>query len=381
MRIGFNIDSFKAIESGGEIIPYGGVGTYLQELLRAMLALESENEYYLIRNAPGPVPLRHPRVHSLVCPLSGFQHAIRHSGLWRDRIIRKYRLDLLHEHHPDQPAARIAKIPLVVTIHDLIPILFPEKFPMFFSFIFRRYIWRNMRNAAAVISVSRCTMRDLCRFHPELKNKVRVIPIAGQTFVDGDSGISPAAMGIRKPYILNVSTVEPRKNHAALFDAFALIKENGYAHQLVCVGPWGWKTGPILRHAALVRYSKDILRIGQVDRAALRQIYQDADLMVYPTLYEGFGMPPLEAMEFNVPVIASRNSSLPETLGEAALYVSASPDGKEIAAAVREVLGDAGRRETMTRLGRAQWQRFTWENTARETLRLYELAAGRGRNS
>jgi glycosyltransferase involved in cell wall biosynthesis len=383
LRIGFNIDSFKAIELDGDIIPHGGVGLYLQELLRALLALESTHEYYLIRNKPGPFPLRHPRVHSFVFPYRMLHYGIRHSGLWRDWVARRHGLDLLHEHHPDQPALRLARIPFVVTVHDLIPIIFPAKFPVRFYLIFRLYSRRNFQNAAAIISVSDHTKQDLRHYFPGLDRKVTVIPIAGQTFVGCESPAASSVkqLGLRSPYILNVSTVEPRKNHLALFDAFAKIKRKGYPHQLVCIGAMGWKTGEILEHSALKNYPEDILLLGQVDRVTLRQIYSGADLMVYPSLYEGFGLPPLEAMEFGVPVIVSRNSSLPEVLGQAARYLSASPDGNEVALAIEEVWEDAGRRQEMAHLSREQWQRFSWRKTAEETLKLYEAIHAQERMS
>ncbi len=377
MKIGFGIDSFKASELGGDVVPQGGVGVYLQELLRALLSLESENEYFLIRNRPGPIPISHPRVHTIVSPFRKLHHGVRHSGLWRDWVIRRYNLDLLHEHHPDQPALRFARIPLVITVHDLVPLVLPEKHTTRFNYIFRRYVWRNLKNAVVVITVSGHTQQDVCHFHPEFAGKIRVIPAAGQTFAGSPVAESSwlSSLGIRKPYILNVSTIEPRKNHEALFDAFAMAKRNGYPHQLVCIGAMGWKTDQILEHAALKQYPDDILLPGQVTRSQLQQIYSQADLMIYPSLYEGFGMPPLEAMEFRVPVIAGRNSSLPEILGAAAHYLSPRPDGSEIFQAMEILRQDVRRREEMMDLGYAQWQRFTWEKAAAETLKCYEAAA------
>ncbi len=378
MKIGFNIDSFRSTELSGDIIPNGGVGVYLQELLRVMLSLESKNQYYLIRNKPGPAPISHPRVHILVSPFHWLHHGVRHSGLWRDWVIRKHRLDLLHEHHPDQPALRFTGIPFVVTVHDLVPLILPDKHTARFNRIFRTYVWRNLKNATAVIAVSDHTKKDICHFHPELADKIKVIPGAGQTFVGNvvpDNAYSLASLGIRKPYMLNVSTIEPRKNHEALFDAFALAKRNGYPHQLVCIGSMGWKTGRILNHAALKQYADDILLLGQVNRHQLGAIYAQADWMIYPSLYEGFGIPPLEAMEFGVPVIVSRNSSLPELLGEAALYLSPHPDGSEIFRAMEELRQNATRRKEMARLGYMQRQRFTWEKAAAETLKCYETVA------
>lgn len=383
MKIGFNIDSFKASTLNGEIVPHGGVGVYLQELLQAMLSLEPKHEYYLIRNKPGPIPIRHPQVRSFIFPHKCIHHGVRHSGLWRDWIVHRYRLDLVHEHHPDQPALRFAKVPLIITVHDLIPLIFPEKFTLRFNYIFRRYVRRNLQNADAVIAVSEHTKSDLCRYHPGLAGKVKVIPGAGQTFAGSRNpeASSLESLGIRKPYILNVSTIEPRKNHGVLFDAFAMLKQKGYPHQLVCVGAMGWKTRQVLDHPALKQFSKDIRLPGQVNRTTLQLIYSEADLMVYPSLYEGFGLPPLEAMGFGIPVIASRNSSLPEVLGTAAYYLSPQPDGGEIARAIRKILEDSGQKTKMAGLGYARWKHFTWEKTATETLECYKAVAAKRRGS
>jgi len=379
LKIGFAIDSFRAVECGEEIIPHGGIGVYLQELLHALLSLESRNEYFLIRANPGPVPLKHPRVHAFVFPKTASHHAIRHSGLWRDWIVRKHRLDLMHEHHPDQPAFRMSRIPRIVTVHDLIPLIFPDKFPLRFRLIFKAYCRRNLREAEAIVCVSEHTRSDLLRYFPQWAGKSCVIPIAGQTLNRcGQPDAAPlSALGIRSPYLLNVSTIEPRKNHAALLEAFALLKGKGYGHQLVCVGALGWKTRPILDHPVLKTHAGDIVLLGQVERSVLKRLYEGAEAMVYPTLYEGFGLPPLEAMEFGTSVIASRNSSLPEILGDAACYVSATPDGRELAEAIEEILRNGARRKEMARLSRVQWRRYTWEQTARQTLRLYEAVASK----
>ena len=382
MKIGILTDKFVSTCIGGEQVPAGGVSVYIQHLMQALVQTdEGAHEYYLLRSSSGPAPLVHPRVHSISLPLACRWPSVfvRHSGIWRDMNAHRLGLDLIHEPVPDESALRYCRYPLVVTVHDLIPLIHPDKFILKHRWVFQFYGGRNIRRADAIIAASESTRRDLIRFFPASVWKVTVIPLAGQDLdVGAGEPVDLTRYGISGPYILCVATLEPRKNHRALFDAYSVLKEKGFPHKLVCVGATGWKTSGILSHNALKTHASDIVLLGQVGRWDLGSLYRHASVFVFPSIYEGFGLPPLEALGAGVPVIAAGNSSLPEVLGQAALYLSANPDGEEIAGAIIRLLGDEALRRDLAQKGRLQYQRFSWSKTAAETLAVYRHVARSG---
>lgn len=380
MKIGIIIDSYSETVLDGEVVQQnGGIGVYLKQLLEALLSVEANNEYYLIRSRPLSVPfITHPRVHYVQFPPEKLHFYARYSGLWREWVINRYKLDLIHEPAPTESALRFTTCPLVITVHDVIPLYFPEWFTFQTRLAFRLFSAANLKRAEAIISISENTKKDLLRFYPETEGKITVVPLASQLFDKSDPDPSILQkFGLRKPFILNVSTIEPRKNHIAMFEAMSILKERGYPHQLVCVGTRGWKTEKILEHPALQKYKDDIILAGLVDRKTLSHLYRQADLFLYPTLCEGFGIPPLEALGAGVPVLASANSSLPEVLGEAASYFGANPDGEEIAEGIIKLLADPSKMQGQVKTGYERWKLFNWEKTARNTLSVYEIV-GRG---
>jgi len=380
MRIGIVIDPFSERKINDQIVPQnGGIGVYLQELLQAMLTVDEKNEYFLIRSRPMIHPLlEHPRLHYVQFPLSGKIHLFaRYSGLWRDWAARYYRLDLVHEVIPCDPALRWVRYPLVTTVHDLIPLHHPEWFTWRTNWAFRLFFPANMRRARQIITVSEFTKQEICALYPNCQAKTTAVPISIQTL---DPMPTPTDLhkkfGIIAPYLLCVSSLEPRKNHASLFTAYARLKKDGYPHQLVCVGGWGWKTESIRQALESNPYRQEIILTGLVDRGELSQLYRQASLFIYPSLYEGFGLPPLEALSSGVPVLVSENSSLREVTGEAAAYLPAQPDADSIYQGIRRLLDSPQTAADLANLGRQRSAAFSWLRTARETLDVYESALG-----
>jgi len=185
------------------------------------------------------------------------------------------------------------------------------------------------------------------------------------------------AYGIDGPYLLHVGTLEPRKNLSSLLRAYASLRRSGAIdHKLVLAGDRGWGYEPLLGLAEELGVVGDALFLGRVPAAHLPALYNDAELLVYPTLYEGFGLPALEAMACGLPVIASNTSSLPEVLGEAGLFVDAT-DERTLAEAIVRVLDDADLSARMRSLGLERARLFSWERCGRETLAVYEDALRR----
>jgi len=180
-------------------------------------------------------------------------------------------------------------------------------------------------------------------------------------------------MGVQPPYVLTVGTIEPRKNHVRLIKAFEVVASAFPALKLVIAGKSGWLNGEVFKTAKESSVGSRILFLNYVSDADLPELYRLAEVMAYPSLYEGFGLPALEALACGTPVLTSNNSSLPEVVGEAALLVDPM-SVSEIAAGLTAAIENPELRSRMRALGFIQARRFSWDRAARETLRVYEAA-------
>lgn len=376
MRIGLLINALAAQETGGPPgVTTHGVGIYIRELVSALLHEYSECEFVLISEKPYSLPedlSTHPRVHHACVPfrLCGCSKA----GLWREWVAARERIDVLHEPEPSGGTGRLSNYPLVLSIHDLTPMIFPGMFRPALRWTFNAFAGRNIARADAVIASSEQTLKDMERLFPGVEKKARVIHLAGQSLdydTPADDGLL-TSLGVRKPYILSVATIEPRKNHVALLDAFTRIRENGLDFRLVLTGQSGWKNSDVHSHPALERYGSDIIFAGTVDPLQLAQLYRGAFVFVYPTIYEGFGMPPIEAAAAGTPVIVGSNSCLPEILGDTAYFVSPKPTGAEIAEAITALVKDPALHSRLSDAGKQRAGRYSWRKTAALTMEVYE---------
>lgn len=263
----------------------------------------------------------------------------------------------------------------VVTFHDLSF----ERFPEFFSL--RRRLWHRVhmrprhqaRRADRLIAVSHSTARDLTEFYGVDPNRIEII----------HSGIDPALRrppdaallafrryyGIHDRFILSLCTREPRKNLVGLVRAFELLKNDAACRdvQLVIAGPRGWLEGELMRTIRSSPVSHRIHLIGPIERHQRASAYGAASLLAYPSFFEGFGFPPLEAMACGVPTVASQNSSIPEVVGDAGLLVDPY-DIQAMATAMKEVLSDRSLAAHLISKGTARSTRFTWQQAAERTL-------------
>ncbi|HJW94874.1 MAG TPA: glycosyltransferase family 1 protein [Thermoanaerobaculia bacterium] len=250
----------------------------------------------------------------------------------------------------------------VITVHDLTYKRFPELLQKETLDNLNAHMPRELARADAVICVSESTRRDLLAFYDVDPSRVFAIHSGLGT------SASPAPIDLPSRYLLFVSTIEPRKNLGVLLDAFAKLRAEGYDGSLVVVGKVGWKAqeiAPRLREPGIVH-------LDYVDAARLATVYQRAEAFVFPSIYEGFGFPLLEAMAFGVPAIAARSSSLPEIGGDAALYFS---DASELLAQLRRVTSDASLRDEVIERGRAQAAKFRWSDCAEQTLAVFRAVS------
>ncbi|MDP9341768.1 MAG: glycosyltransferase family 4 protein [Actinomycetota bacterium] len=357
----------------------GGTGTYIRHLVPA-----------LVRQDPGlEVKLFHAR----------FEEAVPERwmrSLWVEELPRGIRglyprwnltgrpglpsalasLDLVHA--PSSvavpPAAERQK--LVVTVHDLAFLVVPHVFPPVWRYVFRIGLRAAVKRADAIIAVSRNTAEDLLSRTKVDPARVHVIPEAAAVPQEaGDPEETIARLKVPRPFLLFVGTLEPRKNLVRLIRAYRRAAASGLPHALVLAGPLGWRHQTLLREIALYGPG-DVVLTGPLAPLELDALYRSAAAFVYPALYEGFGLPVLEAMARGVPTICSNTSSLPEVAGDAAVGVNPA-SVREIASAIEVLLTDPARMQRLSDRGRARAERFSWDETARLTLQVYEKALGR----
>jgi glycosyltransferase involved in cell wall biosynthesis len=283
-------------------------------------------------------------------------------------------LDVLHAPSPVAVPPAGPGQALVVTVHDLAFRLFPSMYPPAWRTLYRAGLRRAVRKAAAIITVSRRTATDLARLSRVDPARIHVIPLA-VSVPDLPADPDPVLERLRipGPYVLFAGTLEPRKNLIRLVRAYRRVAVR-LPHALVVAGPLGWRSRRLHRELAVPGAGRVVLT-GRVSDRDLDALLRGADAFIYPSLYEGFGLPVLEAMARGVPTITSAVSSLPEVAGQAAVLVEPR-SVRELAAALEEVLTDSERAERARREGPERAMLFTWERTARSTLDVYE-AVGR----
>jgi glycosyltransferase involved in cell wall biosynthesis len=281
--------------------------------------------------------------------------------------------DLVHTpvHAAVPPASRDQR--LVVTVHDLAHVVHPALFPPQWRWMYRAGLTRTVRSADAIIAVSRHTAEDLVRRTRVATERVHVVPLAAALPL-GSSDIEEVTgrLKVARPYILFVGTLEPRKNLLRLVRAYRRVAARGAMHSLVLAGPIGWRHQALLREISALDAPGEITLTGALSPADLDALYRGTDAFVYPSLYEGFGLPVLEAMARRVPCIVSTVASLPEVAGEAALPV----DPRSVAGlaeAMERVVSDRDLADRLAKAGLARSARFSWDETARLTLEVYKL--------
>jgi glycosyltransferase involved in cell wall biosynthesis len=367
-----------------------GIGTYIRNLVHALAALDHENQYVLVA-----LPADEPELRDLP---PNFKVGVyrRQDTDWMDQVgfyffLREIGADLVHL--PLNMVPLLMPRPYVVTIHDMGSLLFGSRAQVrsgFRLFLFRRGLLR----AARVIAVSTATRRDVESVLGVPSDRVRQIYDAPDPrFLRApETGVEPAERQrileryqIDYPFLLYAGAVRPQKNIPRLVEAFAVLRGDLEQHpvykdlHLIIIGDEISKY-PALRRAVIKTRAEKLVRfLGFVPFETLRVFFEAASAFVFPSLYEGFGLPPLEAMAAGTPVVTSNVSSLPEVTGDAAMLVN--PENVfDIARGIREVLLDERLRAELIGRGYAQARRFSWATAARQVLEIYREVAD-SRNS
>jgi glycosyltransferase involved in cell wall biosynthesis len=360
-----------------------GVGAYAQRLITGLATIDHRNRYTCLVATAGPgLPVQQPNVAASPTRVS-FEDHLR-GDLWLLGYLpfrlRSLRTDVYHG-----PAVFLPHVKLgfrtVVTIHDLVSFLFPETVPRKYSLYMRLMTRLAARSADRIIAVSEATKADLVETLRVPAAKIVVIHEAvGPEFA---RPLPPEAVdtvirryNLRRPYCLFVGNLEPRKNLPALIEAFADVRRRLGSVQLVLAGTRAWLHAGIFRAVEQHGVGAAVVFTDYVPVGDLPALYAGATCFVFPSLYEGFGLPVLEAMAAGAPVVAARAGSIPEVAGDAALLVDVRAPG-ELATAMEAVLTDAALRERLVARGRARARTFEWNTVARQTLAVYDAVYAR----
>ncbi len=355
-----------------------GIGSYLQGLLGELVQLDpgfsmvvlvgSENRHLLPEL---------PEAWRLV-EVDAPGYSVREQIAVLAAAVRA-RVGVLHVPHYVVPL--FYPRPLVVTIHDIIHVLFPEFLPHALGFAYARFSIRlAVRRARRIVAVSRTTADDLKRLFGASEDRLRVIPHGVHAeFLErpevGADERQRAALGVAGPYLLHVGNHKPHKNAEGLLKAFQLLvnARHGGVPRLLMVGGFA-SGGELAGRARAMGLGEHVRCLGYVERRALAALYRGATAFVYPTLYEGFGLPVLEAMACGVPVVAGDTPAVREVARDAVLRVNPR-DVVELAGAVRRLLEQPELRAQLRERGRERARAFGWRQAAAATLEVYRAVA------
>jgi glycosyltransferase involved in cell wall biosynthesis len=376
MKIGIDARFFGSIGKG--------LGRYTQKLIENLEKIDNENQYVIFLRKENFDEYQ-PKNKNFQKVLADYQWYTFSEQIKMPRLLNKFELDLVHFPHFNVPFLYRKKF--VVTIHDLILIHFPTVRgttlnPLFYKIKFWSYkfiIWSAIKRAEKVITVSNFTKKELLKYYKkDLKEeKIVVTYEAGSDLVKNNeySRLLDVEIlkkyGIIKPYLLYVGNAYPHKNLERMILAFSGINQV-QKYQLVLVGKMDYFYNR-LRKLVENKGIKDVVFLGQVTDEVLDVIYRQSRAYVFASLYEGFGIPPLEAMSRNIPVISSDHSCMREILGDSAYFFNGRNE-KEIGEAMKKIMEDDELRKILIEKSLEQVRKYSWEKMGRETLKIYDSA-------
>lgn len=363
MKIGIDIRTACTNKSGK--------GWYTYFLAKELLRQDHQNEYVLYTD-------------HLSADISDFYNSHikvirKHSFLWHFAVIKdfkKERGDLFFS--PTSfiiPAFLPKNIRSVITVHDLVAFLHPSMHHTKAMLLEKLFLGRALKKAFRVLAPSHNTKKDLVKLFKYPTEKIVVTPLAaGEVFshkpADAELNLVRQKYNLPGEFVLAVSGLEPRKNVAAAIKAIELSAKNHADLKLVILGGKGWKSEKAEK--ALRRADRHVIHIESCSPAELPIFYRLAKMLVYPSLYEGFGLPPLEAMASGCPVICSNTASLPEVCGDAAILVDPN-DVENLSLNISQLIEDKDLQANLAKKGLEQAEKFSWKKTAELTMRAFEL--------
>jgi glycosyltransferase involved in cell wall biosynthesis len=350
-----------------------GNETYVRGLLSGLASLDGVEVAAAVD--PGFRPDTRDQPSTTWMPLATGSSWRRLSG-GLGRLARSWGADVLHATYI---VPYRVPCPVVVSVHDVSFKRYPQHFSWRDRALFSSLLPGSLRRAAGVLTLSSHARDELRRFYPGLRAPIHVVPAApGGSFRPVSAAVADRALvrhGLRRPFLLAVGNVQPRKNLVRLVEAYGELQRSHPNVQLVIVGPGGFRSACVQRAIVDRGLSKSVRLLGYVPEEDLVALYNAAIALVYPSVYEGFGLPVVEAMACGRPVIASNTSSLPEVAGNAALLVDPF-DVAALHAAMSRLLTDSHAAEELGARGLVQATRFSWRRTAAAAMSAYETACG-----
>jgi glycosyltransferase involved in cell wall biosynthesis len=379
LRIGIATDALHERIVDGEVrIANGGVGVYVYQLVSHLLSVDQFNEYYLIRVGEGLLDIyRHPRARSIFLSASKLNRAAALIGSAYSRPARELNLDLVHFPNMFGGGSLRAPAKQVATLQDLTPLILPSMHPTSRVIAYRMAMARTLRRSSRVIVPSSATGRDLIEKGFVPAKRIVRIPLGINPQMKRISPTLDFAVRyqISRPFILTVGVLEPRKNQMILLDVLRELRNEGLDLELIIIGRPGWRwTNPLTMEK--YRVIRPWVRIlADIPDRDLIEFYNRAELFIYPSFYEGFGLPILEAMACGAPVISSNASSMSEVAGAAALFADPS-EAQAFASQALRLLRDGALRQVMVDAGVEHARKFSWRSNAEATLALYREVCG-----
>lgn len=371
MKIGFIADRINR--------PRTGIGNYAYNLIKEFSKMDDiKSQLYLINYEEG-IFFKDLKKIILKTPLDVtkksfyFWHLYLQIKLKRDNLG----LDIIHSPENATPFVKL-RSKKVITVHDIIPYLFPETYSIITQLRYKLFFKRTLKTADKIIANSERTKKDLINYFDVPSEKIRVTLLAADEIFKPLSHTEVTEVKRRYelefPFILYVGNLEKRKNIETLIKSYYQIKQRGINHKIVIVGKKGWKSDNILAEISHLKLQDDIVFTGYVSDEDLPALYNAASLFVYPSIYEGFGLPPLEAMSCGCPVITSNTSSLPEVVGDGGIMFDPH-DIDELANLMYEVLTNNELKDDLIEKGLRRAKMFSWNKCAKETLEVYREVA------
>ncbi len=352
-------------------LPPGGAREYTESLIRALLACDSKNEYvifYCDSRRQGTF------LEAAELTLRG-RNKITWDYVSLPRALRRERIDLFWT--PSYIVPFPVSCRSVATVLDLAYYTMPQSYRFLDVLYMRLAMPASFRRADALLCISEHTRQDLVRLFPFAKAKASVTPLGiHQRFRQSHSPETEnkvrSQYALSRPFVFYAGSLSPRKGVPQLLEAFGMLKRDRHMpHRLVLTGGWSWGNVRVHRMADELGLRDQIVILGEIPADHMPVLYRLAELFVYPSLYEGFGLPVLEAMACGCPVVCSDLTSLPEVAGDAAILVDPC-DTVAMAEAMHQALVDEDTRKTLSEKGMRRSENFTWEATASKTLKVFE---------
>lgn len=379
LRIGIDLINLRTLPEG--------VGRYAKQLIYALAAVDQENKYVLFINAEiaQQIDVDNPRFHKQVVKTPHRRYAPWNQIYFALHGKQLQGIDLLHSPVSVSPLLISRKTKMMVTMLDLSFKVFPTRMSAKakLGILWWNLAWpRSLKCSSHIVAISENTKRDIMKFCGISEEKITVIyPYCSLRLPQGSSvalNTLRARYYLPERYILHVGVPTPhkKKNLESLIRAFHIVKkQNGITHKLVLVCPKGWVIESLMKEIFGLNLQDEVIFTGLVPDDDLALLYHAADVFVFPSLYEGFGYPPLEAMACGVPVVVSNSSSLPEVVGDAGLYIDPL-NPKDIAEKILQVISSPELAEKLMLLGLKRAQQFSMERMAQKYLEVYRKVCG-----